>query len=206
MKITGSVNSHIQIPLCVLKGFSSSEGYTNKIGKPEKHNFIYHLCSDKSIEKLKVEEANAEFGYYEDAIEQYLSQVESDFSIVKSSIIKCVKAEQGEFIYKEKDINTIKQYCSLCWVRSPEFVKQVKGKSVFIGILANAEQNAVIYTYLRHRDIVDNIFKNLNFTVLINKSNVNFLLPQYGIVCVGKPGSYNVYIPISKKNIDFIVT
>lgn len=199
MKITGSVNSHIQVPLCVLKEFSSSEGFLNEFGKPERYNYVYHLCQDKSIEKLKVEEANAEFGYFEDEVEKYLSQLESDFSIVKSNIIKCVRTDQKEYFYKETDVGIIKQYCSLCWVRSPAFVKQVKEKSVLIDILANAKQNAVIYTYLCHRNIVDDIFKNLNFTVIINKSNINFLLPQYGVVCVGKQESLNVYIPISTK-------
>ena len=199
MKILGSVNSHIQIPLCVLKEFSFSEGYKNELGKPERHNFVYHLCGDKSIEKIKVEQANAEFGYYEDEVEKYLSKLESEFCKVKSYIIKFVKSKQQAFFYKEEDVCIIKQYCSLCWVRSPHFVRQVKTKSLFIDMLANKEQNVVIYAYLQHRNLVDDIFKNLNFSVIVNSTNINFLLPQYGIVCVAKLGLLNVYIPISTK-------
>ena len=209
-KIKGDVNSHIQIPKGVLKGFSFSKGFINKLGKPERNNYIFCLKNaNLNIEEITIDEANTEIGYYENEIEEIFCKYESDFVNAIKNIKKSLKLlkKQG-YEYIEKDVLAIKKYASLCWVRTPELAEGVKKKSVFIDILANQPQNVIAYTYFNDSTIVDKYFEKLNFTIIKNNSKANYLLPQTGIVVLGDNSftNYNTYIPITPEILILLTT
>lgn len=209
-KIKGYSNSHIQIPKGVLKGFSFSKGFINKLGKPERNNYVFCLKNaNLNVEEISIDEANTEFGYYENEIEEAFCKYESDFVNAIKNIKKSLKIlkKQG-YEYIEKDVLAIKKYCSLCWVRSPKLVDGVYKKSALIELLANSPQNVVAYKYLNDSNIVDIYFNNLNFTIIENNTAINYILPQMGILVLGDLSltNYNVYIPITAKLMILLTT
>ena len=86
----------------------------------------------------------------------------------------------------------------MCCIRSENFVKGVKEKSLFMDLFANAPQNVVAYEYAKYPELADVLFKNKNLTFVVNSSKINFILPQCGIMMIKRPENFfDIYIPIS---------
>ncbi len=209
-KIKGNINSHVQIPKCALKGFSFSDGFINEQGKPERYNYVFYIKkANLEINKIRIENANTVFGYYEDEVEEAFCKVESGFADAVDHIRNNLKQiERMGYKYIENDILAIKKYCSLCWVRSPKLVDGVYKKNQLIDLLGNQPQNVVAYTYFNDGSLVDKYFDKLNFTIIKNTSKTNYLLPQIGIIVLGDKTltDYKVYIPITPKTLILLTT
>lgn len=202
MEIHGKVNSHIQLPKSVLKAFSFLKNEINKNGLPEKHNYVYCLDMDGKISVIDIKEANTGFGYYEEKVEQILSETESAFGEVKEKINSAIKNCTGDTIKLNLPNNAeivVKKYCSFCIVRSEEFVKAVKRKFLFIELLANTAPNTIIYAYLKNPEIIDQFISEKNISFVVSK-DANFILPQCGAYSVTRGSkNFDIYIPISPK-------
>lgn len=205
-KIIGSVNSHIQIPKSVLEGFSTSKHILNDKGFYEAHKVIFQMDMEGKICEKDIKETNTQFGYFEDIIEkEVLSTIETSFGNIKAKAIKVIKnIEQGkclDILITEKELSAVKKYCSLCYVRSENFVQQVQRKSIMKDFIANEPQNTVIYVYLQYPEIVDSLFNNLDLFVIKNASPINLLLPQCGMIMRQNSTTkeISVFIPISAK-------
>ena len=206
-KIQGTINSHIQLPKSILKEFSFINIEKNDDGYPVKKHYVYRMDMEGNIDKTDIAEANVQYGYYEDCIENYFSKIETALGDVRAAIKSSLKSEQDCFLrihLPKNTLQTVKQYCVLCYIRSEEFVKSVEKNSAMIDLLANSPANAVVYTYLRHPDIIDRVIKNKNLTFIISKEN-NFIIPQYGGYSMKRGGLIDVIIVVSP-NVAFRLT
>lgn len=218
MTIKGDIDSHIQLPKSTIGKFSQPYSFVNEQGKSERFNGVYCLQKNGVIELQNIEQANVEHGYYENEIERELSKIESRFMNAKKHIIKRVNAQTKSkklddykvFEISEKDLLAVYKYCSICFVRSPIFVKYVSevSFSMRIGLYENASQNIVLMHYFNNVNEVDSLFKNMGITVLINRSSTNFILPQMGVLfpnnifneqaCVAIPISTNMIVMLER--------
>lgn len=202
-KIQGSVKSHIQIPKSVLEGFSTKQKITNEQGLSESINVVYLMDMDGNISEQNIKDANTQFGYYEDPIEKgYLPIIESAFGEIKAKIKQAVKHRQSgavDITLTDEDILAVKKYCALCMVRSEKFVETINSKSLFIDMIANEPQNTVIYQYARNPEVVDKFFSAHNLSFLTNDTKINLILPQHGIMILGKEQKtkYDVFVPVA---------
>lgn len=192
MTIKVDIDSHIQLPKSTLVRFSKPHSFTNSQGLPESFKGVYCLQKNGVIELQDIDNVNVEYGYFENEIECELSKIESRFMGAKQSIIKRVNAltkskkldNYKYFGISSEDLLAVYKYCSICFVRSPIFVKYVNDSafSMKIGLYENAPQNIVMMHYFNNANEIDDLFKNMGLSVLINHSSVNFILPQMGIL------------------------
>lgn len=205
-KIQGHFKSHIQIPKSVLEGFSTSKKIVNDKGFTETPNMIFAMDMEGNISEINIKDANTAFGYYEDVIEsKVLPTFETAFGDVKSNIVRFIKDidknKSTQITLSDSDLIAIKKYCALCFVRSQNFAQNVQEKSIFGDLIANEPQNAVMYVYLNHPEIIDFLFANLNFFILKNQSEINLLLPQSGLTIRqnSTTNAISVFIPITDR-------
>lgn len=198
-KIKGSINSHIQLPKSVLKGFSFKEKSLNDRKKPESKSYIYCMDMNGKISKVDIKDANTEFGYYEDCVETIFSDIESRWGEIRKGIIESLKNKEWDRVVLKlpKDtLDVIKKYFALCVIRSENLAKEVQRKSVFMSFLENSPANTVVYTYMQEPEIVDKLVENKDFSVMIAPQE-RLVLPQSGFYAVKKDSNFDIMIPIS---------
>lgn len=205
-KIQGHFKSHIQMPKSVLEGFSTLNKVANDKGYYETRNIVFAMDMDGNISEINIKDANTLFGYYEDIIEsKILPAFETAFGDVKANIVRFIKDidknKSTQITLADSDLVAIKKYCALCFVRSQNFVQNVQEKSILSDMLANEPQNAVMYIYMQHPEIIDFLFAPLNFFILKNQSEINLLLPQSGLTIrqSSTTGALSVFIPITDR-------
>lgn len=200
-KIKGSINSHIQLPKSVLKGFSFKEKILNDRQKPESKSYIYCMDMNGKISKIDIKDANTEFGYYENCIEAIFSDIESRWGEIRNGIIEALNnKKQDRVVLKLPDdtLDIIKKYFALCVIRSEALVKEVQRKSVFMDCLENSPANAVVYSYMRRPEVVDNLVKNKDYSIMVAPKE-RLILPQSGFYAVKRDSHFDIIIPISPK-------
>lgn len=210
-KIKGTQNSHIQLPRSILEGFSVRKTITNQRDQHKITKTVFCMDMEGNISEQDIKEINTEFGYYENEVEtKILARVESAFGQIKNKIITALKKRDCssiEILITETDISAVRKYCSLCVIRSQKFVNDVANKSLMINHLRNEPQNAIAYHYTHNPDIVDKFFAKHNLTFLINQTENNLILPQYGILLLDKDHKtkYDVFIPVAP-NLTLLLT
>lgn len=116
-----AVNSHVQVPKCILKEFSSKE-QNNKL------NYISldtHTIKSESPKKF-----NTVYGYYSKMFEDYLNiNYESKIGVIKTKLKKFINQEENkvdltEFVKDIKEIFMIQVY------RNPNFVSEFNDESI----------------------------------------------------------------------------
>jgi len=199
MTIIGNKNSHIQIPKSVLFEFSKKVSIINHLGKPEKPDMIFIMDLKGNIYQENIKKVNTCFGYYENIVEtELLAKAEKLFGDAKLKLINAAKGQRLNL--NQIDIEAIELYCYLCLIRSPEFVKEVRKKSIFIDLLENSPQNTIMYTFFSHPKFNVDFLKGYNMYFVKNISNINFILPQLGIIGIKVTNMINNYfIPITPK-------
>lgn len=185
-KIKGTKNSHIQVPRFILEGFSTPETICNNEGYNIPLHKIFRLDMKLNIEQLDIKDCNVEKGYYEDWIEDVLSIIETKFGNIKKKLFMFKKAFLKSTTYDlqltDDDVDVIIEYVKLCLLRSPDLSEQILKNSAIAGMLDNTVPNTVFYYYFKYKDIQqqlnDCFAKRWCISCLINKSDVNLILPQ----------------------------
>ncbi len=166
------VNSHIQMPCCVLKRFVD-----------ERHFLYYYDFDSKQIKRGTPKSVDTQQGYYSDDVEAFLSdEVETKLG----ELIKSLDDENYDFISKLKDdykeiafnylyalIARSKSYISMekqfsVMNQFTDFFVDYKGGIVALGILA--AQNTEL---LKER---------FSVAFMINSTNEEFVLPANGTI------------------------
>jgi hypothetical protein len=184
----GLVNSHIQITKALLKNFSHKTNGIKKVYYLDLHNL--------EIKEEKIKILGTEYGYYCEEIESFLSkEVESKIG----DIVKLFKefshgrVQQMEIPPEQQE--RIKLFCRFSLIRSNYVLKIVNDTSVVARIIGGLSTNNIIPFY----DSFDP-FEGYISTVLVNKSNVEFVIPRncvYSVTVKGKGPQY--ILPLTPK-------
>lgn len=184
------VDSHIQIPNAVLKNFRNSVS-----GK------VFHLDLDKRrIRSCSSDKLGAEYGYYSEAMEQYLNQtIETPFSKLAASVKKFLDNDH----YNEMPLtveNTCKRYVSAAMYRSGLALNELMQGSITAPFCAEQENHDdLVFWGLQHNGGVFPQLTDFEMIVLVNQTKVQFVVPRncfyevssHSVKCIVAPISPN---------------
>lgn len=171
-------SNHIQTPKSILKGFSFREKIINENGKPENHNYVYQMDMLGHIEKKNIKECNSQVGFYSEYKEKQLSNVETFFGDVKKKILRFIKSND-DLKLSPKEVSIIRLFYRSCMARSQKFVGQIKNGIIFSNMITGN-----LNEYIMQEIENDDLFNDYVPSVIINKTQQNFVLPQkcwYGL-------------------------
>ena len=186
-KTQSGVASHIQMPKLLLCRFEN-----------EKHFLAYYDVQKGIIgSNGHADSINTEQGYYSKEAEQYWnSQIEGDFSRLLKQLDSINTDETGIHLPADFDFLT-KKYLHSLFARSPKAFKHIEDKSVFLQFMNRTSQHDVASTTMYAIAQKDEYFKDWIPTLLINKSEIPFILPTNGCYGFGHNGSEEqIVIPI----------
>lgn len=185
--MNNNVNSHIQMPKCVLKRFEN-----------ENHSFYYYDV-EKSIigSNGHAKSINTQLGYYSKDVEQYLNDnIEAPFSSALQFIDSTNFDEPGFCVSPEFQSN-VKSFIYALIAREPKILSVVDEYSVFWDLLSEQAQHnfaAVKGTELAHEQ---GFFDSYVVTFSVNKTKKPFVLPMCGIYSYKLHDSIHVNLPVS---------
>ncbi len=183
------INSHIQMPKCVLKRFEN-----------DNNSFFYYIVEKDLIGKNgHAKSINTELGYYSKNTEEFLNNnVETPFSDLLYKIDKIDFDSPALTFEKQSEIDkTVKRFIYSLMVRSPQMIKEIKKNSVFYQFLSPQEQHDYAAEMgLSHAEEIDP-FKDYLVTFAVNKSSIPYVLPMNGVYCIIIDGMETMFLPIS---------
>jgi hypothetical protein len=175
------VDSHIQIPKCVLKNFAN-----------ERKCFYYYDIKQQDdrfkIKKGYPNSLNVENGYYSQKVERLLQKyVESPLG----EIIKYVKSNEFSVspILPSNFREVALRYIHSLFARSPHMYNAIEQHSFylkFINDFTDMEKNDFAVEIVLEESAKDSLFKDYIFTIFVNATNVPFILPICGIYTYGE--------------------
>lgn len=192
------VNSHIQMPRCVLKNFED-----------DKQTLYYYDFKSKNIKRGRAASLNTEFGYYSLKTENYLrDHIEAPFGKVMAYLKKITV--EDTFALDNLFIEDIRNFLYALLSRGTDMISSINRNSVFFQFFQKREQHDYAVTkgikLAKERDLL----KDWEITFLINDSNVPFILPLQGIYqfgtkrkgcsCLNFPITPNLAITLFHKN------
>ena len=188
------INSHIQLPLSVLRGFSTKETIYNANNMPEKREVIYAMDFDGMIVKKDIKEVNTKTGYYSAQIEERLSEIETKFGDIKHKIRKLYReGEKANLTLNNKDVETVAKYCTLCLIRSEELHNRIRAKHKVLN-----PQDLAIKCYFDRQQELDKLISCDNITfVYLPQEDAALLLPQCGFAKFICDTGVFVWVPIA---------
>lgn len=194
MKGKKQINSHIQLPFSVLRGFSTKENVCNENNMPETHDVIYAMDFDGIIVKKDIKEVNTERGYYSEQSEEWLSKIETDFGDVKNKIRKLHKGgAQAKLSLSHQDVEAVVKYCSSCIIRSEEWHNRLRKK---YGL--RKAQDLAIEFYHDEQQEIDKLIHCDNITfIYLPQKDAALLLPQCGFAKFVHENGVLVWVPVA---------
>lgn len=159
------INSHIFIPKSILNRFSKVDEKNRKIIR-------YIDCNDIQIKSSTTASFNTQLGYYSKENEKILSK-ESESKI--GNVIKKIQNIDDNTVISEKDIEYIFRYLSYQILRT-EFFSRELNKRFGINLNIKFIKNELIKEEVELNTLY-NVIKNEDMHVIINNSNVKFVLP-----------------------------
>lgn len=181
-------NSHVQLSQLLMRGFS----YKTKEGDKVQ----YLDLNDNIIKEEKVNKLDAIPGYFDEEVEKQLAEIESKFGEVIFKFKKFQKKEI-DFILSKDNLNTIQCFIDCLILRNEKIATISKKSSVILSSF-----DATPSDVLRWYDCEDNNYRilgNRKANVLVNKTDVDFVLPRNGLYMVRKNEKYEYVLPIAKK-------
>lgn len=182
---------HIQLPKQILKSFS----HKTRDGRK-----VYYLDLNKNViseEKINVL-GTAEVGFYSEAIESLLSEKENFFGLRANELKDFWKAKTKTLTLSVDMQKDIFRFFDMLYVRSKDFTRlynQNSQVSMFLGNIARADVVAAYYSGRAPGVFEDVISSTHRISLLINKTNSNFVVPMNGYYFC----SNDAVLPISPK-------
>lgn len=181
------INSHIQMPRCVLKRFED-----------EYHRFFYYDVSKNIIgSNGHAKTTNTQSGYYSDKAEQYLSDdIEAPFSKVLQFVDR-TDFDAPVFQVDNNFSTNVKSFVYALLARDPKLLSQINSNSMFYQFLPKQSQHdfAAVEGIRLARE--NGFFDAYNVTFSINKTIKPFLLPICGIYSYKIKDVIHINLPIT---------
>lgn len=162
--IVYAVDSHVQLPKCLLKGFRTEEQ-------------LYYLDTSKNeIIKSSAGNYNTKFGYYSLFFEDYLSNGYE--SIISELIIKIkpfINQEVKEITLDNLN-KKINKLFKMAIFRNPKYVKQINEESIFAQLFDGGYDSEYLLT--SEEEINSDYIKDYVPVLFINKTEKGILLTK----------------------------
>lgn len=181
-----SVNSHIQMPRCILKRFEVKGRF-----------YYYDVEKDIFGSKGHSKSHNTEKGYYSRETEQFLSdEIESSLGVILSGIDKTDRQSTYLPVFPDFD-TTIKDYLYSLLSRDPQMIRRVRKESVFFQFASEQSQHDIAVTrgILIARE--KGLFKEYTAALAVNRTDIPFVLPIFGICSMGMNGFNCLILPLA---------
>ena len=159
------INSHIFIPKSILNRYAKIDEKNRKIIK-------YIDCNDMQIKSSTTASFNTQIGYYSKENEKILSN-ESESKI--GNVITKIQDIDDNTALNEKDLEYIFRYLSYQILRT-EFFSRELNKRFRTNLNSKFIKNELIKEEAELNTLY-NVLKNEDIHVIINNSNVKFVLP-----------------------------
>lgn len=188
MKLSvNGVNSHIQMPRCVLKRFEN-----------EHHSFYYYDVEKGIIgSNGHAKTINTQFGYYSKAVERNLNDnIEAPFSTLLQ-FIDSIDFDGPVFRVNDNFSTNVKSFIYALIARDPKLQSEIGKNSVYYKFLPTQAQHdwaAIEGIRLAHKE---GFFDSYFVTFTINKTKKPFVLPMCGISSYKFADIVHVNLPIS---------
>jgi hypothetical protein len=185
------VNSHIQITKSLLRGFSHDTDGGEK---------VYYLdLSDNAIKEEKIKTLGTEYGYYNEDIEKFLSkEVECKIGDISKLFKDFSKQKNKQLIITTEEKECINEFFKYSLIRSTYTIKAVNKASFFSKSFNGYTTNDIFQ--FANDSILVNFFEKFDSDILLNKSNVEFVIPRncfYSAMVTDKPTKY--VLPINSR-------
>lgn len=181
------VNSHIQMPKCMLKRFEN-----------QNHSFYYYDVEKGIIgNNGHAKTTNTQFGYYSEAVEKYLSaNVEAPFAKILQ-FVDSVDFNNPDFTINNGFQNIVKTFVYSLISRDPSLSLKIDEHSIFWRFLSVQDQHN--YAAVEGINLVREIgfFDPFIVTFSVNKTNKPFVLPVCGIYSYVLQDAIHVNLPVS---------
>mgnify|MGYP007101904271 CR=1 FL=1 len=185
--MNNAVDSHIQMPKCVLKRFEDSE-----------HRFCY-FDVEKSVigNNGHAKSLNTQLGYYSQSVEDTLrDQVETPFSELMK-FVESIDFNAPYTIVKNDMESCAKRFIYALFSRSPQMVSTLEETSIAFPLLSEQDRHdysAVAGIALAERR---NLLGRFYLTFTVNKTEIPFVLPMCGVYSFKLKGFDLIILPIS---------
>lgn len=188
MKLSvNGVNSHIQMPKCVLKRFEN-----------QNHRFYYYDVEKGIIgSNGHAKTTNTQFGYYSEEVEKYLNDnIEAPFAKVLQFVDNTDFDELGFVISPEFQYN-VKSFVYALIARDPSITSKVDEYSIFWHLLSAQDQHN--YAAIQGINLAQEsgFFDPFIVTFSVNKTKKPFVLPMCGIYSYILHDAIHVNLPVS---------
>lgn len=187
------INSHIQIPKCVLKQFEN-----------ENHELFYF---DKNkynkmapINKGRAKSLNTQIGYYSDDTEDALNR---NIETPLGRLLKLIN--ESDFNAENVDLPTnseaiIRNYAYSLLCRSQQLLKALSKKSVYFQFFSNErDKHDIAVINGMNSAIKTDYFGGWHLALILNKTKAPFVLPLYGVFSFNDKNNQSLQIPLTPK-------
>ena len=181
------VNSHIQMPRCVLKRFEDA-----------KNKFYYYDIKKRIIgSNGHAKSINTELGYFSPAVEEFLNNyVEKPFSDLLKKIDK-IDFDSASFFVPSETNETVKRFMYSLMARSQQMLTETKNNSVFFQFMSSKNQHDYAVGEGIRLAVESNILRDYFITFAVNKSPISFVLPMMGLYSIRINNIGTSFLPIS---------
>ena len=183
-----SVNSHVQIPNCILKHFRSSNG-----------KVFYYDIKTQLIRSTASGKLGVEFGYYSDAIENYLNQeIETPISKLITKILPFSLGKVQSFQLSYEMEYTFKKYITAAIARSNQS-NELLYKYSYTAFLVDEQINHddLVFASTQYNGGIHPKIEKSKMFIVINRSNRKFVVPRNCFYIVHSRGKPCIIAPIS---------
>ena len=187
------INSHIQLPNCVLKYFRDE-------GDREKKVWYLDIPSGQ-IRKKAAKKLGTAKGYFSQAGEMFWNQeLENPLAALNEKIRKFVTAGSGSLSLSAEDIAVAKRYIKAASVRSDLAQKTMDSSSLTADMFTEQQNHdALAYFGMNISGEFDQIFADMSVTVLINLTERSLVVPRNCYYAVPSLSRSTIIAPISPR-------
>lgn len=183
------VNSHIQMPKCVLKRFEN-----------QNHSFYYYDVEKDIIgSNGHAKTTNTQFGYYSEEVEKYLNDnIEMPFAKVLQFVDK-TDFDGSSFFWNSEFSKNVKSFIYTLMVRDPKMLKSINDHSVFFQFFNKQSQHDYAVIEGIRQAHLEDPFKAYTVTFSVNKTHKPFVLPMCGLYEYKLMDAIHVNLPVTPK-------
>lgn len=178
------MNSHIQMPKCVLKQFANEDNV-----------LFYYNFKDGHIAKSSAKYINTEKNYYSDEMEMFFNRnIETPFSKVIEEIKK-----PNRVFFDETKVRSIYNFVNALIARSRFLENHFKKSSDTYQVLPQGQalnDFRVRFSY----DLINGkggVINDYKMSIGINESSIPFVLPNYGLYEFSCSGEILINMPVT---------
>lgn len=181
------VNSHIQMPKCVLKRFEN-----------QNHSFYYYDVEKDIIgSNGHAKTTNTQFGYYSEEVEKYLNDnIEAPFAKVLQFVDK-TDFDDPKFTFSKDFSESVKAFIYALLARDPVLLSNIDKNSIYNQFLPKRYQHDFAVKQGMRIARERGYFDSYTVTFSVNKTPKPFVLPICGIYSYKLCDAIHVNLPVT---------